>query len=404
MTGTDPATRWAKVAILVFSGYVLAFHGGKVPAAIPALRDTFGFDLLVAGLIVAALNLMSALAGVFIGALTDRLGYRRMALAGLVIVGTASILGGLATNAEQVLFTRFAESLGFILGIVAIPALIVDHCRPDDRTKALGYWGTYMPGGTAMMILLSPVLLAAFGWRGSWLINGAAALAWAAIFWLTIDPPARRAGGAERRGDFWRDLARVVTSPGPIFLSLCFAGYAGMFLAVTAFLPTLLVEEGGLTLASASVLSGIVVAANATGNIASGWLMSWRIPRPYLLIGAAVVMFASTIVVYRAGLPIELRYGMAIVFSAVGGLIPGSLLSGVPNYAPSAALVGSSVGLVTQGAGIGQVIGPPMLAAVVEGGGGWHAAPIFTLGAVLLSAFSAVGLLWLRSRRGSGGV
>jgi MFS family permease len=111
-------------------------------------------------------NLIGALIGAFIGAGADRLGHRRAVVGGLLLLGVASLAGGLAENGGMLLATRFVEGLGFMTAVTAAPALIVAASLERDRRLAFGCWSGYMPGGSALMMLASPPLLAGFGWRG----------------------------------------------------------------------------------------------------------------------------------------------------------------------------------------------------------------------------------------------
>ena len=57
---------------------------------------------------------------------------------------------------------------------------------------------------------------------------------------------------------------------------------------------------------------------------------------------------------------------LCVAFSAVGGLIPATLLGSAPLLAPRPALAAASVGLVMQGSNLGQVIGPVTVGAVID--------------------------------------
>ena len=95
---------------------------------------------------------------------------------------------------------------------------------------------------------------------------------------------------------------------------------------------------------------------------------------------------------------------LCVAFSAVGGLIPATLLGSAPLLAPRPALAAASVGLVMQGSNLGQVIGPVTVGAVIDRHG-WPSA------AWVVVAAGAGGLLiawgcaaWggaRRTRRGS---
>ena len=75
-----------------------------------------------------------------------------------------------------------------------------------------------------------------------------------------------------------------------------------------------------------------------------------------------------------------LRYAAVLVFSALGGLIPGALFSLAVRLAPGERSVSTTVGFVQQWSSIGQFCGSPLVAAVAAATGGWHWTALVTAG------------------------
>ena len=67
-----------------------------------------------------------------------------------------------------------------------------------------------------------------------------------------------------------------------------------------------------------------------------------------------------------------LRYAGALLFSTLGGLVPGCLFALAPRVAPSERTVATTVGWLMQWSAFGQVSGPPLAAWVASQAGGWH--------------------------------
>jgi MFS transporter, CP family, cyanate transporter len=61
-----------------------------------------------------------------------------------------------------------------------------------------------------------------------------------------------------------------------------------------------------------------------------------------------------------------------LLFSAVGGLIPGTLFSLAVRLAPSDRTVSTTVGWMQQWSSIGQFAGPPLVAWMAGAAGGWQ--------------------------------
>jgi nitrate/nitrite transporter NarK len=96
-----------------------------------------------------------------------------------------------------------------------------------------------------------------------------------------------------------------------------------------------------------------------------------------------MIMGLSSFAIYSANANFILNYTGCLIFSVFGGLIPASILGGVPKYAPSKKLIATTNGLVIQGGQTGQVMGPPILAYLVSQTGSWSCGSWF-LGSVAL--------------------
>ncbi len=363
-------TRWPLVVLATLAGAIGSMQIGKAPPAIPELRVELALGLVAAGWIASIFNATSAALGATAGIFADRFGHRHAAVGGLVVLAFGGVLGGLAPSGNTLLAARFLEGIGFLVIVVACPSLIVRVCAPRHVRLAIGIWASYMPAGMATMMLLSPLLLSTFGWRGLWLANAALALAAALAFWIMTR--GLRLPAAGRRS--WADVRQSLTLPGPRLLAGCFTCYAIQFFALMSWLPTFLVEELGAPLARAALLTALVVAVNMTGNWLGGWLLHRGVARWVLLASVAGTLGFLAIGVFSGPLPAVAKVACAFVFSALGGMLPTACLAGAPAHAPSPAQVGAVNGIIVQGSNVGSLFGPPALAASVAYIGSWSEA------------------------------
>ncbi|UUZ61054.1 MFS transporter [Nocardioides sp. B-3] len=72
------------------------------------------------------------------GSLGDRLGRRRMFIVGTIWFALASVLCGLAPNAETLIVARILQGVGGAMLTPGSPAMIRGAFVPDDRGKAIG--------------------------------------------------------------------------------------------------------------------------------------------------------------------------------------------------------------------------------------------------------------------------
>lgn len=386
-----PATRWGVVLAAVMAGVFVAFQIGKAPAALPVLRAELGLDLVTAGWVISMFNVIGIAVGMVAGAIADRLGHRRMVALGLIVTALASGLGALAQGPAAILVARFFEGFGFIITVVAGPGLIAVATQSRHHKLAFALWGSYMPAGTAAMMLAAPAIMAVSGWRGLWLANAALLLGFAVFLWhATRDVvPARGIVPGLPPG---QAIALTLRAPAPWLLALGFACYTSQFISVMGFLPVMLVESRGFDPATAAALVALAVAANVPGNLLGGFLLHRGWPRWLLIALASIAMGLCALGIYDDGIPDPMRFALVLIFSLMGGLLPTSVLGAVTVFAPRPALVGTTSGLIMQGSNLGQTIGPPTVAALVSASGSWSSAPIVLCTAATLTFVFAIAI------------
>ena len=346
--------------IIVLSGIVIAMHVGKMPPAIPVLQQALGVGLVQAGFLLSAVQLAGMGVGALAGMAADRLGLRRSLLTGQIILALASLAGMAVTSPTGLLVLRALEGLGFLLAALPAPSLIRQLVRPSQLPLYLGWWSAYMGTGIALALLGGPLAMQWLGWQGWWGLLGL--LSAVMVLWVLRCIPAdavRAAGMPGAPGDsgapWWAPLRLTLGHSGPWQVALLFAMYSSQWLAVIGFLPAVY-AQAGLGAAQAGALTALASWINVTGNIASGRLLQKGWCARHLLYTG----FAS------------MGLGAVLVFSAVGGLIPGVLFSLAVRVAPSERTVSTTVGWMQQCSSAGQFLGPPLIAWVAGSVGGWH--------------------------------
>ena len=389
-------TRWGQVAIAVLAGIAAALHIGKVPPALPILRAELGMDLAAAGWLMGLVSAIGAVCGLLIGRLTDQLNHRRSMILGLLFLAAGSLAGAL-TSSEAVIFaSRAVESVGLIMTVVAAPGLIASVTAPSDRAVAFAIWSVWLPMGVAVMMLASPLILPAFGWRGSWIAATLACLLPLAA--LAATGSSRHAALTASSTSLSTGLRLTAGQPASWLLAGIFATYSSSFMSVFGFLPTMLIEDMGLALTLASVMTALAVLANAGGNVLGGFLARLGIARWLLIAGPCVILTLMAFAVFSNGLPLSLRYGAAVVYAVSGGLLPATLMGALPVYSPRPDLVGTMSGFVMQGSNIGQCAGPLLVGSIVASHG-WSAAPFFVAFTAVVGFALALAFRTLEARR-----
>jgi predicted MFS family arabinose efflux permease len=249
---------------------------------------------------------------------------------------------------------------------------------PERLSRTLGLWGAYMPFGTGAALLFGPAFIAWIGWPGWWWLLGLLSLAMAVVLWLSVPAEGDRRNSGAKGGPGVRSrIVRTLRSRGPWLASLAFAVYSAQWLAVIGFLPTIY-AQAGFPVASAAIATALAAAINLVGNIASGRLLQrgWRATS--LLQCGYAAMIVGAIVAFAGwgdgGAAVAItRYAGVLLFSAVGGLVPGTLFSLAVRVAPDESTVSTTVGWMQQCSALGQFAGPPLAGWVAARAGGWQA-------------------------------
>ena len=361
-------TRWSAAWAVFVGGLVCGAYIGKVPPALPAQREELGLSLVESGFIATTFNVIGLLVGMFVGVLCDRFGHKRLGLAGLAVMCLAGLLGAAAWDFPSLLASRFLEGVGFILFTVAGSALMAAAAADRrDRMKVMGLWSSYMPSGGSLALLVAPLLIATWGWRGSWVTWSLAAAA--ALLLVARYAPTPRYGEVRSM----KLALESLRQPGSVALALLFAFYVAQWTSVMIWLPTFLVDERAAAPAVASFLTALMVLVNVPGNIGGGWLIAHGVRRGKLILAAAAIMVVTDVAMLSGALPDALRFLAVLVFSCCAGTIPSAIFSGVVVHAKTPQHVGTTNGMVMQTSQAGQFFGPIVLAWLASGFGGWGA-------------------------------
>lgn len=368
-------------------------HVGKLPVAIPILQARLSISLVQAGLLLSTVQAAGMFLGLLVGLLADRAGPRRVMLTGLVVLALSSAAGAASLNVWQLLASRVGEGLGFLLAVLPAAALLRQSISdPATLLRALGWWGTYMPAGIALTMLLGTVLIESVDWRLLWLaLSAMSALCAILLQWHVspMAPPNMTTGFVGR-------VKSTLKAPGPWLVAFGFFLYTGQWLPVVGFLPTIY-REVGFSPAAVGVLSAFAVGINFLGSIRAGWLLSKGMHPSTILTWGFAVMGVGSFAAFGSSFFL-VQYLGVVVFSIAGGFIAGVLFSSAVTYAPSQDTVATTVGWMQQWNSLGQFFMPPLVATLAVSQGGWEMTWVAT-GACSLAGIGVASILKRVDRR-----
>jgi DHA2 family methylenomycin A resistance protein-like MFS transporter len=259
-----------------------------VNTALSAIGNSLGGGVSELQWVVSAYTIAFAALILTAGALGDRLGAKRVFMAGFALFTAASLACTLAPNAAILIAARAVQGLGAAI-LVPNSLALLNHAYPDekDRGRAIGMWAA----GASLALTAGPLaggaLITLVGWRSIFLVNLPIGLGG---FWLT-----------------WRFASETPVSPRR---ELDLAGQAAAIAALGA-LAGALIQGGRLGWTNVFVLAGFCAATLCAALFV---VQERRVAQPMLPLSLfANRLFAMTSLV---GLLVNVAfYGLIFVLS-----------------------------------------------------------------------------------------
>lgn len=167
-----PQNRWLVLAIVSSALLLIVVDMTVLFTALPRLTQDLGataseklwivnaYGLVVAGLLPGA------------GTLGDRLGHKRMFLAGLAVFGTASLIAAFSPTSAVLIGARVLLAVGAAMMMPATLSIIrLTFTDARERAFAIGIWAAVASGGAALGPVIGGLLLEYFWWGSVFLIN-----------------------------------------------------------------------------------------------------------------------------------------------------------------------------------------------------------------------------------------
>lgn len=208
-----------------------------VNVATRPISDALGAGVSALQWVVGAYTITFAALILTCGALGDRIGARRVYIAGFTLFTLASMACGAAPGIGALIAARAVQGIGAAILVPCSLALLRHaHPEPDRRGRAIGLWAAGASVALSGGPLVGGVLIAALGWRAIFFINAPVGVCGIAL--------ALRYARETPRSD-----ARSIDLPGQITAIVALTALAGS-----------LIEGGGRGEGSAAVLAGFAVA------------------------------------------------------------------------------------------------------------------------------------------------
>ncbi len=169
--GPSPA-RWLALAVLCVSLLMVTLDNTVLNVALPTLERDLHATTTELQWIVDAYVVVFAGLLLVMGSLADRIGRKRVFLAGLAAFAAGSAWAAFSGSVGYLIAARASMGIGGAMMMPATLAIITDMFRdPAERQRAIGMWAGTSGVGIALGPIVGGLLLTHFWWGSVFLIN-----------------------------------------------------------------------------------------------------------------------------------------------------------------------------------------------------------------------------------------
>ncbi|MET9912825.1 DHA2 family efflux MFS transporter permease subunit [Streptomyces sp. NPDC006476] len=162
---TGPPSKPLVLTALLTASFVINLDTTLVNVALPTLTRELGATTAQLQWVVDAYNLVFAALLLTCGSLSDRYGRKGMLVAGLVVFGLASFVGGYAMSPSELIAARAVMGLGAAMTFPATLSLLTGvFTTRNERALAIGLWGATGGAAIALGPIVGGYLLEHYSW------------------------------------------------------------------------------------------------------------------------------------------------------------------------------------------------------------------------------------------------
>ncbi|GGV57871.1 MFS transporter [Streptomyces griseoloalbus] len=189
--------RMLVLAICCMSLLIVSLDNTVLNVALPAMQREFHASTSGLQWTIDAYTLVLASLLMLAGSTADRIGRKRVFMAGLVVFTLGSLLCSLAPDLSWLVVFRMVQAVGgSMLNPVAMSIITNTFTDRRERARAIGAWGAVVGISMAAGPLVGGLLVESVGWRSIFWVNLPVGLAALLLTWRFV--PESRAPKARR--------------------------------------------------------------------------------------------------------------------------------------------------------------------------------------------------------------
>ncbi|MGV9272253.1 MFS transporter [Streptomyces griseosporeus] len=191
MPELSPRRRLLVLAICCMSLLIVSLDNTVLNVALPSMQQDLHATTSGLQWTIDAYTLVLASLLMLAGSTADRVGRKRVFMAGLVVFTAGSVLCSLAPGLSWLVAFRMVQTVGgSMLNPVAMSIITNTFTDPRERARAIGVWGAVVGISMAAGPLVGGLLVESVGWRSIFWVNLPVGLA-ALVLTLRFVPESR---------------------------------------------------------------------------------------------------------------------------------------------------------------------------------------------------------------------
>jgi MFS family permease len=240
--------------------------------ALPAILVAFGLNKSAGGLLATYTLVASAVGGITMGTLADRIGRRRALMISIACYAVFTFLCGFAQSYEQLAILRGLEGFGFGAEWAVGSVLVAEWSQAQRRGRNLGIvqgsWAIGWLGANLAFQIVFLLVPAGVAWRYLFFLGILPALALLYIRRSVDDPPRFHAQPKVTLAEIFRPALLRTT----ILASLLAVGAQSGYYALFTWMPTYLTTQRHLAAVTSGSYLYLVIAGAFAGYVSAGYL------------------------------------------------------------------------------------------------------------------------------------
>ena len=169
---TSSVNEGAVLAVVAVAQFMVILDATIVNVALPTIKVDVGFSEQSLSWVLNAYTLIFGGFLLLGGRAADRLGRRRLLMAGIALFSGASLICGLSQSEGMLLVARGLQGLGgAMVSPAALSIILTTFAEGPKRNRALAVWGAIAGAGGAIGLLLGGVIVDLLSWRWVFFVN-----------------------------------------------------------------------------------------------------------------------------------------------------------------------------------------------------------------------------------------